>query len=116
MDESKDNTRNLPLLPIFGSLTIFYTVLLEVGMVIGNKLSGGKWPAPAKYWVVAAVALVAGIYKVMFNKHDKTYVRHLAHQPLAPRQILIVLCFLMGWVLLLVWMMMRPPGPEFRPA
>jgi hypothetical protein len=49
MDEPKDGTRNVPLLPIFGSLTIFYTILLEVGIVIGIKLSAGKWPAPAKY-------------------------------------------------------------------
>jgi hypothetical protein len=110
-----DSKTNVPLLPLCGTLTIIYTMLLEVGMVLGHKLSGGIWPAPMKYWMVAAVALIAGIYKVTLHRQHKTYVRHLFRQPLTPRQIIVMTCFLMGWAMLGAWLMMGPPSPEFRP-
>jgi hypothetical protein len=116
MDGSQNKSDGATLLPLMGSLTICYTMLLEAGMVIGHKLSDGKWPATEKYWVVAAVALIAGIYKLTSYKQHKIYVNQLFNRPLTPRQIFLMVCFIMGWVILGVWMMMGPPGPEFRPA
>jgi hypothetical protein len=116
MSNSESKYRLVTLLPAFASLTIGYAVILEVAMIAGHKLSGGKWPSPVKYWAVAAVALIAGICKARVHKFDKAYIRYSFDQPLSWRQTLVAICFVIGWCVLIVWLMMGPPGEPFKPA
>jgi len=109
-----NDVNNMPLLAMLGQLTIMYAVMLEVGMLLGHKFSGGKWPHPSKYFVVAAVALIAAIYKSKFRKRYPQYNGRLA--VLTATQAIIITCAMLFWGLLFGWLMAGPPGPEFQPG
>lgn len=106
----------VPLLPILGTLTMYYAWLLEILVVVGHRFSGGLWPAPAKFWVVTGVAVVATVYKLTLRRRHRSYDDAIGKAPLSARQVTLITAFLMGWVALMVWLAAGPPGPEFRPA
>jgi len=108
--------RSVPLLPVLGFLTMIYAWMLEFFLVLGHRFSGGQWPAPAKFWVVTGIAVVATLYKLTLRKEHRRYDAVLWKAQLDARQVALILCFVMGWVALGVWLACGPPGPEFRPA
>jgi hypothetical protein len=102
--------------PVMVSMTIMYAAMLEVGLTVGHYFSGGKWPSPVKYVVVAAVMILALIYKMKLPKGHAAYVHRLSRVKLSAKQALLMFCYLMGWALLFAWLACGPPGPEFAPA
>jgi hypothetical protein len=107
--------QHAPLLAAFGLLTMVYSWLLEVLVLLGHRFSGGEWPAPAKHWVIGGVVVLATVYHVALRKDHRRFDRIVFDQKLTARQILVATCFLMAWVFLGVWLACGPPGPEFKP-
>lgn len=101
---------------MLGTLTLVYACLLEVLVALGHHFSAGLWPAPIKFWVVTSVTLLAAIYKLTLRKKHRAYDPVLKNAELTERQAALILCFVMGWVALMVWLAIGPPGPEFTPA
>jgi hypothetical protein len=114
-EDSDPENQEVPLFAVFGTLTMIYTWMLQVGVILGYYFSGGNWPAPFKYWVVGAAVVLSTSYKVIWGRRHLHYRMRIGREPLTAKRAAIIICFLMGWVLFSVWLMMGPPGPEFRP-
>jgi hypothetical protein len=116
MDNKNHGANVVPVLPILGILTLAYAWMLEVLIGLGYWFSGGNWPSPVKFWVVAGVLVIATVYKRTMRKVHRAYDKALAGAQLNGKQLCVILLFLSFWVALLVWLAIGPPGPEFRPV
>ncbi|MCC7087508.1 MAG: hypothetical protein IT427_21090 [Pirellulales bacterium] len=113
-DEQTTERPDVPLLAILGKGTMIYTWMLQLGVWLGRYLSGGKWPATPKYWAVAAAVLLSTLYQIALQRHHIRYRRVLANTPLTLKKTFVIVSFVMLWVFFFVWLMIGPPGPEFR--
>jgi len=113
-DLNRPQPGNMPLLAMLGQGTVIYAIVLEICLSLGHYFSGGKWPHPSKYFIVAAVALIAAIYKTKLRKKYPKYKGSLA--VLTTTQAIIITCMIVFWAFLFGWLMAGPPGPEFQPG
>jgi hypothetical protein len=106
---SQQSNSDIRLFPIFIGLTMIYSWAAELGLFVGHLLTGGKWPAPIKYWIVGAIAVVLSIYKLRVPNYRT--LREMRGISLGVKQALVITCFVLAWSLFGAWIMVGPPNP-----
>ncbi len=115
-ETTNPSPRRVPVLPMLCYLATVYSWLLELLVLLGQKFSGGKWPAPLKSWVVFGVFVLATTYHFTLRKKHRSYDPIIGKAALTGGQAALIIFFLLAIGLFGAWLAMGPPGPEFKPA
>jgi glucan phosphoethanolaminetransferase (alkaline phosphatase superfamily) len=100
------------LVPVCGVFTAGYTLFMFILVLVGFRLTGGRWPAPVKFWVCAASFVAVSIYWLVSGRRHAVQYREAAKGNLSSADLCLLIGFLGFWLAFFIWIVFGPPGPQ----